>query len=221
MIIIIYRSIYLPDLFFSLLLLISFIFIKFNSILITSIFNILLWATRESIIIYNLVIIYLSIKYRRFKLIIYIVISSLIGKLISGYFGSLGNPNIHNLNDLFYIIGKIPFNFSKNLLGISLWTDTLSLRHPELFLHSPLYTINVSYLSFIGDIKLIGIYDFNFSPVLDTFFIMLTIFSIMPIVICAILLNFNTRALWQEAPLTIKIATIYGLICFILSPCIG
>ena len=125
------------------------------------------------------------------------------------------------MNDLFYIIGKIPFNFSKNLLGISLWTDTLSLRHPELFLHSPLYTINVSYLSFIGDIKLIGIYDFNFSPVLDTFFIMLTIFSIMPIVICAILLNFNTRALWQEAPLTIKIATIYGLICFILSPCIG
>jgi len=39
--------------------------------------------------------------------------------------------NQHNINDTLYMIGKIPWNASRNLLGITLWTNTLPVLPPS------------------------------------------------------------------------------------------
>jgi hypothetical protein len=55
---------------------------------------------------------------------------TLVGLAASKFVTRHALANQHNINDTLYLIGKIPWNLSRNVFGLTLWTNTLQPTVP-------------------------------------------------------------------------------------------
>jgi len=123
----------------------------------------------------------------------------------------LGKPNIYHLPDTAYLLLKIPYNFSRNVLGIMFWTNSDPTRGV------PTVTWNLPAFLHLGRVKEAGIL-FNWWPPLETLVSLVTVFGFAPLVFVYL---WKRRSFGKPMPESIHVAFLYGLICYILGTSLG
>ena len=140
--------------------------------------------------------------------------ATLVGMTGSKFAARHALPNHQNMNDTLYMIGKIPWNLSRNIFGVTLWSNMEPI-------FPPVRVWNVPRWIHAGGIHQVG-YSAFFSgyPI----FTLCTILSSFGIGFCAIL------CLWWKTPLRallprdkpyLCIAAIYGAAAYFLAPTLG
>jgi hypothetical protein len=122
--------------------------------------------------------------------------------------------NQHNINDTLYLLGKIPWNLSRNVFGITLWTNTL----PVL---PPIRVWNVPHWIHLGGIHQIGYSAFDWTYQLSTSVQLLTSFGLGTCVVLCLVLRTPLRRLLPRDEPYLCVAAIYGVIAFLIAPVLG
>jgi hypothetical protein len=123
-------------------------------------------------------------------------------------------PNLHHINDTLYLIGKIPWNLSRNLLGITLWTNTL---HPE----PPLHVWNLPRWAPTGDIHQVGYAAYHSIYQISTAVQLLTAFGLGSCLVLILVWRTSLHKLLPRNEPYLCIAAIYGAVTFLLAPVLG
>jgi hypothetical protein len=133
------------------------------------------------------------------------------GVVAGAWFTHLGQPNKHHLPDSLYTLLKVPYNFLRNFFGIEFWADTDTTRSV------PWVMWNVPPRIHLGHITKVGFsIDRNLPCYLMGWF--LTTFAYAPWLVCRWRKSIGG---FDEWPLGVELAFIYGLTCFVLGPCLG
>ncbi|KAF0135193.1 MAG: hypothetical protein FD145_19 [Candidatus Saganbacteria bacterium] len=172
-----------------------------------------LFLTRESTILLSLTIILITFYNRENKLAMAALITTFIAIAISIYISSVAPsmPNLHRVNDLLYLFGKIPFNFLRNVLGVYTWFNVNDYHHPIVILKMPKYI-------HLGAIKTIVFGCLNFDRPLRTLITLLTYFGTLPIILLSIV---KFRRKYLNNDIWLPVAVVYGLLTFCLGPSLG
>ncbi|MHA1686995.1 MAG: hypothetical protein ACTSYD_11425 [Candidatus Heimdallarchaeaceae archaeon] len=215
-----FRDYYLPDLFHASLLGLFLILLMNQKLWASLLILLLLHLTRESTILLSLCIVLVSLykSQRRYAIAVFVITA--IGMVFTSIATRLGQPNIHEINALLYMLFKIPFNFSKNILGVQLWTNTLALRCSESFPHDPIFTVSIPSWLRLGSIRAIGIYDFNPLRPLKTLQLLLTLFGIAPTLVIFSLKKVRKQILINNS-VWFLVALMYGLVSFFVGTSLG
>lgn len=207
-----YHDYYLPDLFHAALLVIMLSFLRRNWLIAAALLMPVLYLARESTLLVAIVLI--PVLYLQYKARIAAIFAgtTFAGMVLSKYFARHALPNIHGMNDLSYMIGKVPWNTAKTLLGIETWTNTEATC-------APLKTWNLPF--HLGNIHAVGYCGFNWHELPLVICAWLTTFGIAPIV-CFYLVRHTP---WQSFPgsekVLLRFCLIYGCIAFLLAPVLG
>jgi hypothetical protein len=122
--------------------------------------------------------------------------------------------NQHNIEDTLYMIGKIVWNTSRNVFGMTLWTNTLAVLPPVRIWSVPRWL-------HLGGIHQIGYSEFSWIYSLSTSIFFLTSFGLGSLVtICLVWRRPLHDLLPREEPY-LCIAAIYGAATFLMSPMLG
>lgn len=139
---------------------------------------------------------------------------TLVGVTASKFATRHALANQHNINDTLYLIGKIPWNLSRNVFGLTLWTNTLQ---PTV----PIRIWNVPHWLPLGGIHQIGYGSYDWIYQVSTAVQLLTSFGLGTCV--ALFLVWRTplhKLLPREEPY-LCVAAIYGTLVFLLAPVCG
>jgi hypothetical protein len=139
---------------------------------------------------------------------------TLVGMTASKFAARYALANQHDINDTLYIFGKIPWNASRNILGVTLWANTL----PVL---PPLRIWNVPHWLPLGGIHQVGYSEFSwFYPMLTSICLM-TSFGLGSLVAICLVWRTPLRRLLPSQEPYLCIAAIYGAVTFLMSPMLG
>jgi hypothetical protein len=139
---------------------------------------------------------------------------ALVGMAASKFAARHALANQHNINDTLYMIGKIPWNLSRNVFGVTLWTNTMPL-------FQPIRVWNVPRWMHTGNIHQMGYSAFDSIYPIVTSERLLTSFGLgVCVVVCLMWRTPLRRLLPREEPY-LCIAAIYGAITFLLAPMLG
>ncbi len=207
-----FRECYLPDLFHAALL--GLFFAVFERARLASLLVFLmLILTRESTILLGASIIFLALYRSDRRLALKICLTTIVGLAAVRYAGSFGRPNIHEMNDLIYMVLKVPFNLILNVTGIQLWANTLDYCTPQI-------TFSVAGWLPLGSIKTMGVCELNLMRPLSTAALMLTTFGVAPTLLLFHLTK-NPRQFFKEKPFWLAVALLYGISSFFLGVALG
>lgn len=211
-----FENAYLPDLPHAALLagLFAALMARRNAVLVVLLI-VLLQLTRESSVLVVAVLAFVLWRRSHRSLALASVAACFAAMATVGRLTRGSAPNIHSLNTLAYIVGKLPFNFAENILGIRIWTNTFA---PIKDL-DPAYTMNVPRWLHLGHITRIGFLGVNASAPLATLAVWLTEFGVAPAVLLALLRRNRDRL--RRMPPAIEVAAIYGTITFLIGPLLG
>jgi hypothetical protein len=216
-----FQDYYLPDVLYAAILSLYFVCLYKERYYVSMIVLLFLFLTRESTLLLAIVVFGVCVYERRWTIALSSVATTVVGLLIVRHAASFGQPNIHNLNDVVYIVLKLPFNFLKNICGITLWTDTLAVNDPRTFSHSPIWLMNLTKVP-LGSIHFAGIYEFNWGPPVATLISFLSTFGVTPSLVVRDLTSSKFRNNhFSGAPFWFLIALIYGLLSFFVGPMTG
>ena len=170
-----FRNWYLPDLWHAAWL--AFFLLALHRRWFVSSLAILfiLQISRESTVLLALVVVLLAVVQRRWKYAIGAGIAVALGILVVRHFTKSAQPNIHHMNDLAYLVAKVPANTLANLLGVIPWTDSYQQQMPEFYPGAPLWKMAVPHGLPSGGIHEIGIYRIDPQQPLRTALLWLTL----------------------------------------------
>jgi hypothetical protein len=142
------------------------------------------------------------------------LIGALVGMTASKFAARHALANQHNIEDTLYMIGKIVWNGSRNVFGMTLWTNTLPVFPPTRIW-------NVQPWLHLGGIHQVGYSEFSWVyPILTSMFL-LTSFGLGSLLaICLVWRRPLHELLPREEPY-LCIAAIYGAAAFLMSPMLG
>lgn len=139
---------------------------------------------------------------------------TLVGMTASKFAARHALANQHNINDTLYMIGKIPWNASRNIFGLTLWTNTLPILPPIRSWHVPAWLP-------LGGIHQVGYSGFSWQFPLLTSIGLLTSFGLGSLVAVFLVLRTPfSRVLPRQEPY-LCIAAIYGAVTFLMAPMLG
>jgi hypothetical protein len=139
---------------------------------------------------------------------------ALVGMAVSKFVARHALPNQHNINDTLYMIGKIPWNLSRNVFGVTLWTNTMPLLRP-------IHVWNVPRWMHTGGIHQMGYSAFDSIYPLVTSVRVLTSFGLGVCAVICLLWRIPLRQLLPREEPYLCIAAIYGAVTFLLAPMLG
>lgn len=215
-----FQDYYLPDLFHAALLGFFFLCLFHKKYWISLVVLFLLQMTRESTLLLAFIFILLTLSKGRWKISLGAITSTLLGIAVTNHLASLGQPNIHQMNDFLYLAAKVPYNFFKNTLGLIFWTDTFAINNPVKFPLEPLWQISLPEWVPSGAIHSVGFYAFDHSYPLITANLLLTTFGILPTLVLANLVRLR-KQFFLESEIYLTTALLYGLLSFIIGPALG
>ena len=159
-----FRLAYMPDLFYTLLLVGLFMLLICEQMLLAAAMLFLLFCARESTLVLGVTLIALSTRWfsptaRRSHAshTIAFAVATVLGYCFNRYVTSNSAGNMHEMSGILYIVGKVPFNFLKNVLGIAPWTNTLVATEGD----NPLYRHAVPHWAHLGAIHQVGIAELS------------------------------------------------------------
>jgi len=141
-----------------------------------------------------------------------------VGFYIARKFAALGIPNVHHTNELVFLALKPPVDGLKNFFGIVLVPN--EMRGKPGYNCIPWTIIHLPRLLSYGSTREFGICRCDPGIPLHTFTLWLSLFGIGPALFCA-LFKRNGRRMLEDTPLWLKLATIYGLLCFFIAPLVS
>lgn len=174
-----FRMYYLPDLFHAALLGVFFLLVLNNRLWESLGVLLLLHLTRESTLLLTAILVVACVQRSRPGYAFLLLAVAAAGTFATFYVSRMGQPNIHHMNSLAYMLLKVPFNFCKNVFGIILsvntfyWWDT---SRPLVTFESPTWMR-------IGSIHTVGVCGFVPARPLQTLQLLLTTFGIAPVVV--------------------------------------
>jgi hypothetical protein len=122
--------------------------------------------------------------------------------------------NQHKINDTLYMIGKVPWNASRNIFGITLWTNTLPILPPIRIWNVPQWLP-------LGGIHQVGFSEFSWLYPMITTICFLTSFGLGSLVAICLVWRMPLRGLLPPQEPYLCIAAIYGAVTFVMSPMLG
>lgn len=139
---------------------------------------------------------------------------TLVGMTASKFAAQHALANQHNMNDTLYIFGKIPWNASRNIFGITLWTNTLPVLPPVRIWIVPHWLP-------LGSIHQMGYSKFSWLYPMLTSICLLTAFGLGSLVAICLVWRTPLRRLLPPQEPYLCIAAIYGAVTFFMSPMLG
>ncbi len=202
------REIFQPDAFYIFLTALFFLFLFYQKESASLLVLFLLFLTRESTIILGLIFIILSWLRSKKILALTALVVVAISFYVTSAIGSIGQPNVHQLNGLVYLPLKFVYNFAANVFGVKLWVNTYTSCEPA-------FQFNLPAIPQLGVINKAGFCGFDFSLPLYTLFTLLTIFGVGPLLLFSYLKR-QSKKIFKEFAFWIVVALIYGLAHFFI-----
>ena len=205
-----FNGLVLPDLIFSAILACFLLLLDREHYLLSALMLFPLFVTRESAI---LVLPCLAVAgWKRMRLLdgLTALVMSIAGTVVVKRLAAGGLPNQEHVGPLLYLVGKVPWNFMKNMVGVALWND----RNPWTCA-VPVWQTSVH----LGGMHSIGVCAYDPERQLETLFVALTCFGALPL-ISILLLRRKPSLLWPDNVM-LRFCVLYGGIAFVIGPSIG
>lgn len=205
-----FNGLALPDLFYSALVGLFLLFLYRERYLWAALMLLPLYVARESTIL--LLVCFLIAGWRLIRPVhaLIALVAAFAGMRIVKHLVAAAPGNRENISPLAYMVGKLPWNFAKNVLGLPLWASNNSsncaVPRWQWGLH-------------LGSIHAVGVCSYKPSYTLWTVFLALTSFGLLPLV-CVYLGRRFPRLLWPES-MILRFCVVYGVISFLLAPNLG
>ena len=206
-----YRNYYWADLFYLALLLVFFLTLRWNAWLsLPLVFA--LYLTREStmVLVVSLVVV-AAIQGRRLFAAVSVGVG-IAGAAIVSLRVSAALPNAHGVPVWMLDLLKVPFNFALNILGVSLWTNTIAATTAppsrSFFLPAALR---------VGNIIQVGYIDWSWARPAAVLVSIAGAFGILPIFIFR---NIRMGTIMQDR-IDLAVARLFGGLMLILTPLTG
>ena len=137
-----------------------------------------------------------------------------LGMAGSKFFTRHALPNHQNMNDTLYLLGKIPWNLSRNVFGVTLWSNTMPLL-------DPIRTWNVPRWIHAGDLHQVGYSHYNWWYQTVTLSALFSSFGIGFCIVLCLWWRLPLRALLPRDKPYLCIAALYGAAAYLLAPMLG
>lgn len=203
----------LPDIFYSAIFLLFLLCLWREHLVIATCLFPLLYIARESTLLAFICFVIAGFRRVKPQIMIAATVSVVVGAYADSRLASGSLANIHHLNPIMYMIGKVPFNAAKNLFGIEIWTNTLSTTS------NPIWSHHLPAFVHLGGIKQVGIQAFSLYLPLWALLCWFGLFGVLPLV-------FWTS--WKNGSLDkvknnffLRFCVTYGLLSFVLGPMLG
>jgi len=221
--ILIFNYIHISEIYYSMFLVIFLIFLYKKYLFTAMLFLFLLSLIRDNSILVCFATIVASLFEREYKWAVASFVVLILGCTTIFIVGLFGNPNVHGMNDILYMVYKIPYNFLKNVAGLKIWTNTLvdsAIKLGYALPAPPAIKVTVPPWLPLGGIREIGFYPWDPWKSFQTLAFLLTTFSVAPLVLIYDLIKVG-KPRRGRFDLWLLVAMIYGLATFVLSTSVG
>jgi hypothetical protein len=142
------------------------------------------------------------------------VLASLIGTYIVRVLMTHSLPNREQINPLLYLVGKVPWNFSSNVMAVGPWMPTFNN-----FCVTPKWTVHLPWGLHLGASYAVGVcgYQPTWHPRL--ILIALCSFGLLP-VFTLFLWRYHRALLWGPG-LYLRFCMAYGTVAYFMAPLLG
>ena len=213
-----FRNGYLPDLPYAALLAVFFALLAGRKQAAAMAVLFLLVLARESTILLSAILVFVAYRRGERKLLLGAIGVTAVGLGVVACASRFAAGNTHAASTPLYLLLKIPFNVSKNVFGVVLWSNTLDgLKH-----FAPTATFELPPALRVGAIRSIGYAGFHAQFPLLTLAVLLTEFGVAPAILWAAWRRSRAvRPSQTEEPLWLSVAIGYGVASFLLGPALG
>lgn len=204
----------LPDLPHAALLMIYLLLLRRRKWGWASLMLAVMYLTRESTLLIALIAIPVLWRLAGRRAGLMQAAAALAGMILSKFGARHALPNRQHMNDTLYMIGKIPWNLSKNIFGVTLWSNTIPYSTPSRVWAVPhwLHT---------GGLHAVGYSGYNWGYQAFTFGSILSSFGIGFVVVLCLWWRTSPRWLLPRDQPYLWIAAIYGAAAYFLAPMLG
>jgi hypothetical protein len=178
-----------------------------------------LFMMRETALVVALVWLVIVLRRRDYRTAAFILGASAVGYLIATLAARAAHPSLHEIGGIPYLIGKVPFNFMKQIVSVPVWTNDVAGTRSALCA-KPAHTWHLPGPLHQGAIDEVGLCGFQSRYILGTVSSWLTAFGTAP--------AFLAIAWWRtrgdrmgRRPDWLTIALWTGVIGFVLAPVTG
>jgi hypothetical protein len=213
----IFHDYYLPDLLHATILAAILLLLLFGHVGSALLLLFPAYLARESTALVAICLVFALWRKTRLSKVLIGVAAMSAAVVVSRHYGDAGSGTVHGVSGGSYILGKLVWSFSKNVLGLPLWSNTL----PEC---SPIWTTTLPYP--LGAIRTIGVCSPSLWGPARLVLAWFGIFGIGP----ALLLVLWRKMLSPVAPkpaeprgkaVVFRFCTVYGLACLLMAPLLG
>lgn len=203
----------LPDIFYSALLTIFLLCLWRKSYWLAVGLLFPLYVSREAAVVALVALVVAGARLLRARVMAGAALATAAGAICTHLLARGGQPNPHHLPTILYLIGKVPFNFMSNVVGIPPWTNTLPLRHSLVWAYVLPRGVH------LGAIKVVGICPFHVDYPFHTFLSWTGCFGVLPLVLYASLRAGMLRTIRKD--LFLRFCILHGIISFVAGPLLG
>jgi hypothetical protein len=200
----------LPDLWFSALLGMFLVLLYRRDWFAAAAMLLFMYVSRESAVLVLICLLIAGWRELRLSGRIVAVSASAAGIMIVRSLIPPGTQNKEELGTLAYMVGKVPWNFLKNVAGVAPWNNL----NPGNCA-SPRWSTTVHFGAMHG----VGLCSYNPVLPLTTLRLALSSFGLFPLLLVYVWRRRNMR--WGGESVLLRFCLIYGLISFLLAPELG
>jgi hypothetical protein len=205
-----FNGLALPDLWFSAMLGVFLLLLERKHFLASALMLFPLFFSRESTLL--VLICLLVAGWRRMPRVDYAVaaIASIAGMGVVKALTAGGLSNSDQMSPIIYMAGKVPWNFTTNVLAIPMWSNAL-----QGHCATPMWQTSLH----IGGMSSIGICGFDPAIPAWTFGVALSSFGLLPLLFVYLWRNLP-HSIWSKDVL-LRFCLVCGVISFLLAPTLG
>lgn len=206
-----YNGLVLPDLLFAALLSIFLFFLQRDNYLAAALMMFPLTLTRESTILVLACLLIACWRQMRSVNIGIAIVSFLAGGFLVKKLAMGGLGNNDGLGGIGYLIGKVVWNFPRNVLGLQMWSNVSN--------NNPCVVPGMLWHVYAGGIRAVGICGYSPALTLCTVRTALTCFGLLPLLLFFLWRKRSSLSRAQGSLL--RFCIFYGCACFVLAPELG
>jgi hypothetical protein len=213
----IFHDYYLPDLLHAAILAAMLLLLLFGSVGSALLLLFPAYLTRESTALVAICMVFALWRRTQLSKALIGVAAILAAVLVGRHYSAPDSGTVHGMTGSGYILGKLVWGFSKNVLGLPLWSNTL----PEC---NPIWTTPLPHP--LGAIRTIGLCSPSLWGPARLLLAWFGIFGIGPALLLVLWRKmFSTAPPSQTEPpgkiVVFRFCTVYSLTCFLLAPLLG
>ena len=217
-----FREIYMPDGMHAALAAVFFLLVAHGAWWCAVPLLFLMQVTRESTVLLTFFLVLSTAYHRMWKFAAAAIVFTLLGMGVVSHAAHQGLGNIHESNELVYLVGKVPFNLITNVTGIRMWTNTHAKNDPVHFPNKPIVSFDLPAWMPTGTMRQIGIYYWDPDFPLTLVRVLLTHLGILPSLVFSVIAWKRLRLVRDDRlSLLGLVALAYGVTSYLLVPCLG